>query len=103
MSAPCTGLGADDALLHLGSSGDLQRQIRKQQGGDKLLKMSASTVFLKHHYRDRKEKKKRQRINGGRMQCRNANWMESFNKSYTAHLTQIGFARHSLPLPTVGK
>lgn len=59
MAAPCTGLGADDALLHLGSSGDLQRQTRKQQGGgDKLLKMSASTVFLKHHYRDRKEKKK---------------------------------------------
>lgn len=59
MAAPCTGLGADDALLHLGSSGDLQRQTRKQQGGgDKLLKMSASTVFLKHNYRDRKEKKR---------------------------------------------
>lgn len=62
--------------------------------------MSASIVFLKHHYRGGK-KKERQRINGGRMQCRNANWMESFNKSYAAHLTQIGFARHSLPLPTL--
>lgn len=103
MSAPCTGLGADDALLHLGSSGDLQRQTRKQQGGGQTAQNECFYSVPQASLQGQERKKKRQRINGGRMQYRNANWMESFNKSYTAHLTQIGFARHSLPLPTVGK